>query len=57
MLQAVERDDLQGALAGVRAQVAFVESLVRGEAGEGNTGNDNGVRAGLASASPAPALI
>jgi hypothetical protein len=40
-----------------RALVTFLESLVRGEPGDADTGNDNGVRAGLASASPAPALV
>ena len=47
VVQAVESADLLGAVAGARSLVTFVESLVHGEAGDVDTGNDNDVRAGL----------
>ena len=55
MVQAVEGDDVDGAVAGARALVTFLESLVRG--GVGPDGSDDGMKAGLASARPAPALV
>ena len=54
VVQAVEADDIGGAVAGARALVTFLESLVRGEPGDANSGKDKGMRAGLASARPAP---
>ena len=51
VVQAVEREDLQGARAAANALVPFLVALT-GDTADTDTGNDNGMRAGLASASP-----
>ena len=61
MLQAVDADDLQGAQAAARALVTFLGTLTDERSNNGSD-NDNGhgndgVRPGLASASPAPAPV
>ncbi len=55
-MQAVEADDLRGARAAADALVAFLRALT-GDAADTDSGNDNGMRAGLALASPAPAPV
>ncbi|MBN1631076.1 MAG: hypothetical protein JW990_15055 [Thermoleophilia bacterium] len=57
VVQAVEGDDIGGAVAGAKALVTFLESLVSGGAGD-DGGGDDGVRAGLAFVvSPAPGPV
>ena len=55
VVQAVEGEDVEGAVAGAKALVTFLESLERG--GVGDDGSNDGMRAGLASARPAPAPV
>ena len=50
---AVESDDIGGAVAGAKALVTLLESLVRDGVGDDGAGSDDGMRAGLASARPA----
>ena len=55
LVKALEGGDLRGAVGGSKALVAYVDTLFA--VSDRNGENDNGMRAGLASARPAPAPV